>query len=102
MSVATVFADFVFDADGERVARAVSILEEGHVGIFDVGTLETHRNRGYAGALLAHQLKVAIAAGATTAYLQVAADNPARRTYERFGFRTVYDYWYRALPNDAR
>ena len=25
----------------------------------------------------------------------------ARRIYERFGFRATYDYWYRALPNDA-
>ncbi len=102
LSVATVSADFVFDANNVRVARSVSITEEGHVGIFDVGTLATHRNRGYAGALLAHQLKAAIAAGATVAYLQVAADNAARQTYERFGFRTVYDYWYRALPDYAR
>ena len=102
LSVATVSADFVFDANGERVARSVSIREEDHIGIFDVGTVEAHRNRGYAGALLAQQLKLAIAAGATTAYLQVAADNPARQTYERFGFRTVYDYWCRALPDDAR
>jgi len=102
LSVANVAADFFFDANGARVARSVSITEEGHVGIFDVGTLAAHRNRGYAGALLAHQLKVAIAAGATVAYLQVAADNPARQTYQRFGFRTVYDYWYRALPDDAR
>ena len=102
LSVANVSADFVFDIHGKRVARSVSITEEDHVGIFDVGTVEAHRNHGYAGALLAHQLKVAIASRATTAYLQVAADNPARQTYERFGFRTVYDYWYRALPNDAR
>lgn len=102
LSVANVSANFVFDASNQRVARSVSITEEGHIGIFDVGTLEAHRNRGYAGALLAHQLKTAIAAGATVAYLQVRADNPARQTYERFGFRTVYDYWYRALPDDAR
>ncbi len=102
LSVANVSADFAFDANDERVARSVSITEEGHIGIFDVGTIKAHRKRGYAGALLAHQLIAAIAAGATVAYLQVKADNPARRTYERFGFRTVYDYWYRALPDDAR
>ena len=102
LSVANVSADFVFDTNNERVARSVSITEEGHFGIFDVGTLQPHRNRGYAGALLAHQLKVAIDDGASIAYLQVSADNPARRTYERFGFRTVYDYWYRALLDDAR
>jgi ribosomal protein S18 acetylase RimI-like enzyme len=102
LSVSSVSADFFFDARGARVSRSVSITEDGHVGIFDVGTLEAHRNHGYAGALLAHQLRAAIAAGSTVAYLQVRADNPARQTYERFGFRTVYDYWYRALPDDAR
>lgn len=102
LSAAKVCADFVFDASGERVARSVSIAEEDHVGIFDVGTSKAHRNRGHASALLAHQLRAAMAAGATVAYLQVKADNPARQTYERFGFRTVYQYWYRALPADAR
>ena len=101
LSVADVSADFVFTPNGERVARSVSITEEGHVGIFDVGTLEAHRNRGYAGALLAHQLQAAQHTGATVAYLQVKADNPARQTYERFGFRSVYEYWYRALPDDT-
>lgn len=102
LSAAAVSADFMFDALGERVARSVSITEEGHVGIFDVGTADAHRNRGYASALLAYQLRAAAAAGATVAYLQVKADNPARQTYERFGFRTVYDYWYRALPADTQ
>jgi len=102
LSAARVSTDFVFDASGNRVARSVSIVEEAHVGIFDVGTAEAHRNRGHASALLAHQVRAAMAAGATMAYLQVKADNPARQTYERFGFRTVYEYWYRALPGDAR
>ena len=102
LSVADVSAAFVFNGNGERVARSVSISEDDHVGIFDLGTLHAHRNHGYAGALLAHQLRAAIASGATVAYLQVKADNPARQTYERFGVRTVYDYWYRALPDDTR
>jgi ribosomal protein S18 acetylase RimI-like enzyme len=102
LSVAQISADFLFDASGERVGRSVSILEDGHVGIFDVGTAAAHRNRGYAGALLAHQLRAAREAGAAIAYLQVSAENPARRNYERFGFRTVYDYHYCALPADAK
>lgn len=93
---------FAFDALGHRVARSVAISEEGHVGIFDVGTAEAHRNRGYASALLAHQLRAAHAAGAHTAYLQVDSDNESRRIYERFGFRTAYEYGYRALPGDTR
>lgn len=101
LSAAQVCADFASDANGKRVARSVSILEQDHVGIFDVGTVESHRQQGYASALMAHQLRRAAACGAQIAYLQVRADNPARRTYERFGFRTIYDYWYRALPADA-
>jgi ribosomal protein S18 acetylase RimI-like enzyme len=101
LSAARVSADFVFSAAGERVARSASIVDDGHVGIFDVGTAEAHRNHGYASALLAHQLRAAMGIGANIAYLQVRADNPARSTYERFGFRTVYEYWYRALPADA-
>lgn len=93
---------FAYDAAGNRVARAVTITEDGHVGIFDVGTPDAHRNRGYASALLAQQLRTARDAGAHTAYLQVAPENNSRRIYQRFGFRTAYEYGYRALPDDAR
>ena len=101
-SAVTVEATFAYDEASQRVAHSVTITEDGHAGIFDVGTLDTHRNRGYASALLAHQLRAARDAGAHTAYLQVTPDNTSRRIYERFGFRTAYEYWYRALPDDAR
>lgn len=90
---------FAYDQAGARIARSVSITEDGHIGIFDVGTLSSHRNRGFAGALIAHQLSAARDAGVHTAYLQVTPENPSRSLYERFGFRTVYEYWYRALPD---
>lgn len=83
------------------VARSVAIREGNIVGIFDVGTDPAFRNRGLASALLAHQLLNAKRTGADFAYLQVTPDNPSRRIYERFGFRTAYRYWYRALPEDA-
>ena len=101
LSAAAVLPSFAFDANGERVARSVVIREDDHVGIFEVGTDAAHLNRGYATALLAHQLTQAKASGARVAYLQVRSDNPARRIYERLGFRTRYGYWYRALPADA-
>ena len=102
LSAVEVRASFAFDETGVRVARSVAIREDDHVGIFDVGTVQAHLNQGYATALLATQLREARRAGARIAYLQVRADNPARRIYERFGFRGTYDYWYRALPSDAR
>jgi GNAT superfamily N-acetyltransferase len=100
-SAARVEPVFAYDAAGKRVARSVTITEDGYSGVFDVGTLDAHRNRGYASALLAYQLRAARDAGAHTAYLQVAPENTSRRIYERFGFTTAYEYWYRALPQDA-
>lgn len=70
--------------------------------IFDVGTPEVYRNRGYASALPAHQLRAAREAGTHTTYLQVKPQNGSRRIYERMGFCTAYAYGYRALPGDAR
>ena len=93
---------FAFDKSDRRVAQSVAIREADHVGIFDVRTADEQLNRGYATALIASQLIAARDSGARIAYLQVRADNPARRIYERFGFRGTYDYWYRASPNDAR
>ncbi|MEO7254109.1 MAG: GNAT family N-acetyltransferase [Casimicrobium sp.] len=102
LSVVEVSASFAYDEAGVRVARSVAIRENDHVGIFDVGTVTASLNRGYSSALLAAQLSDARDSGVRVAYLQVRADNPARRIYERFGFRGIYDYWYRALPDDAR
>ena len=101
LSTVEVNASFAFDDAGVRVARSVAIREHDHVGIFDVGTVPTSLNRGYSTELIASQLVLARDTGARVAYLQVRADNPARRIYERFGFRGTYDYWYRALPDDA-
>ena len=102
LSMAHVSPMFAFNKAGVRVAQSVAISEADHVGIFDVKTADAHVKQGYASALIASQLVAARDAGARVAYLQVRADNPARRIYERFGFRGTYDYWYRALPNDAR
>jgi GNAT superfamily N-acetyltransferase len=99
---AKIEATFAYDDAGTRVARSVTITEDGHIGIFDVGTLDAHQNRGYATALLAQQLQAARDAGAHTAYLQVTPENSSRRIYERLGFRTAYEYWYRALAAEAR
>lgn len=101
LSAVDVSASFAFNEAGVRVARSVAIRDDDHVGIFDVGTDAAHLNLGYASALLSTQLRDARDDGARIAYLQVRADNPARRIYECFGFRSTYEYWYRALPADA-
>ncbi len=85
------------DASGQALAHVLTIAEDDCVGVFDVVTRATHRGRGLASALIARALVSAHANGARAAYLQVMATNPAVAVYERFGFRTAYDYWYREV-----
>ncbi len=87
-------------AAGEPISHALIVLDDGFAGVFDVVTHSAHRGLGVGGALLDHALQTARTSGAHTAYLQVTPSNPAVRLYERMGFRTVYEYWYRALPAD--
>jgi GNAT superfamily N-acetyltransferase len=86
------------DASHRAAAHVLTISEEHCVGVFDVVTHPEHRARGLASALIARALADAREQGATDAYLQVVGTNPARRVYERLGFRTAYTYWYRQLP----
>jgi GNAT superfamily N-acetyltransferase len=88
------------DPQSARPTAHVLTLHEGDtIGVFDVVTAVTHRGRGLASALLARALADAHAAGAKNAYLQVVSTNPAKRVYERFGFRTAYTYWYREVAD---
>lgn len=61
---------------------------------FDVAELDvdaTMRNRGIGGTLLAHADRVAIADCFRQMSLQTRIDNPARRLYERSGYRVVQE-----------
>jgi ribosomal protein S18 acetylase RimI-like enzyme len=87
---------------GTVISHALLVVDDGYAGVFDVVTHVDERGRGIGRALLQHALQQAIALGAHTAYLQVMPSNPARRLYERMGFADVYEYWYRALPEDIQ
>jgi GNAT superfamily N-acetyltransferase len=89
-----------YDVSDRVLSHVLTIAEDDCVGVFDVVTRASHRGRGIGGALVAHALADARSCGAKTAYLQVMAENPALRVYERLGFATVYDYWYREVPAD--
>jgi ribosomal protein S18 acetylase RimI-like enzyme len=71
-------------------------LQRPWIGLFDINTRIDCRNRG-----LAHQLVSALLAWGKTnaaihAYLQVEENNsPARRLYDKLGFKDNYRYWYR-------
>jgi len=81
---------------GRIVAVGQSVRELDLVGLYDIVTAEAVRNRGLATALTTELLRRALSDGATTAYLQVSADNiAARHVYRKLGFVDLYAYWYR-------
>lgn len=85
----------------EPLATGLAILEDGHVGLFDVVTAEGARRRGHARAIVAALLRWGWNLGARHAYLQVDAGNaPAIALYDAFGFSRAYGYWYRGREGE--
>lgn len=81
---------------GEAVSCALGVLEGEFFGLFDVVTAPEHRSKGHATTLLSSMLNWAQENGARHAYLGVVELNsPARRLYDKLGFREAYRYWYR-------
>ena len=81
---------------GQAVGFGLAVLERGAVGLYDLAVAPDHRGGGRGRALVEALLHWAAEAGATTAYLQVRAQNaPALRLYESMGFKTAYGYHYR-------
>jgi ribosomal protein S18 acetylase RimI-like enzyme len=78
---------------GEIVAAAELYLDGNEAQVEDVVTVEQHRNRGYASALVVHAVGEARAAGATFVFLVARADDWPRHLYERLGFETVGFYY---------
>jgi ribosomal protein S18 acetylase RimI-like enzyme len=83
----------------EPAAIGACAIEAPFVGIFAMRTLAAFRRQGLARAVLDSLLARAATLGATTAWLQVEADNTgARRLYEALGFEEAYRYRYWARP----
>ena len=62
----------------------------------DIFVAESWRNRGLGPALTGALLELAHDEGAEIGWLNVLADNaPAIRAYNKLGFQTLYEYWYR-------
>lgn len=80
-------------------ACAQFALEGEIAGLYEVVTRASDRGRGFAPLLCEGLLRQASLQGARVAYLQVETDNrPARRLYDRLGFRDAYAYHYRTAP----
>ena len=81
---------------GQVVACGLGVLDNQTFGLFDLVTDPQQRNKGHGTKLVSGLLGWAHANGARHAYLQVMETNgAARRLYAKFGFRTLYGYWYR-------
>lgn len=83
---------------GDR-ASGVAAYAEDWVGLRGIEVDPAHRREGLGVAVVAELLGWGAERGATTAYLQVLADNgPAIGLYERLGFVTHHAYRYLAPP----
>ena len=78
---------FVGRVDGKAVTTATSVVIGEAAGIFQVGTLEPHRGKGFGEVMTAESIKAAADAGARIAFLQ--ASGSGFPIYKRMGFQTV-------------
>jgi ribosomal protein S18 acetylase RimI-like enzyme len=83
--------------EGDRVvACGMGVVEDGWIGLFDIGVDSECRRRGYGKKLIRKLLRFGRDNGAERAYLQVVKDNvPALKLYKKLGFVEEYSYWYR-------
>jgi ribosomal protein S18 acetylase RimI-like enzyme len=82
--------------DGQPVAFALGVVDDDHVGLFDVLVAPRARRRGLARRLTESVCAWGRMQGARFAYLQVVATNQAALPlYGALGFETVYSYGYR-------
>lgn len=89
--------------DDRIVCVAQAAVDAGLVGLFDVITAEGERGKGYASLACADLLGWGRRQGAQAGYLQVdAANAPALAAYRKFGFATVYTYFYRGKEDDRQ
>jgi ribosomal protein S18 acetylase RimI-like enzyme len=79
--------------DGEVVSYADLYLEPPTAQIEDVGTLEEHRGRGYASAVVLRAADEARRAGADLVFLVADAQDWPQQLYRRLGFEPIGHYW---------
>jgi len=95
-SIAAPVAFATVEDAGQPIAFALGVVEDDHVGLFDVLVAPRARRRGLARRLTQSIGAWGRAQGARFAYLQVVATNAAALPlYADLGFHTVYTYAYR-------
>jgi len=89
--------------NGRVACRGLGVITGGYLGLFDIETHPDFRRLGLARALCSDLMAWGAGRRATTAFLQVVADNgDAISLYEGLGFRQRYHYWYRVGPSARR
>jgi ribosomal protein S18 acetylase RimI-like enzyme len=78
--------------DGEVVAYADVYIDPPEAQIEDVGTLEEHRGRGYASAVVLYAAEAARRAGADFVFLVADAQDWPQHLYRRLGFESIGHY----------
>ncbi|MFH9090548.1 GNAT family N-acetyltransferase [Streptomyces sp. NPDC017673] len=87
---------YVGEVGGEPVSTAMSIVTDGHVGVFNISTAPDHRRRGYGAALTEEVVSRGRVAGAGTAYLR--STDMALPLYTSLGFELVEHWTYLSAP----
>jgi GNAT superfamily N-acetyltransferase len=86
----------LMEGEDGPVACALTVLEDGWAGVFDVAVRKELRGRGLGRRIMECTLAEAAAGGAHRSYLQVLQGNqPAERLYQQLGYKVAYPYWYR-------
>jgi ribosomal protein S18 acetylase RimI-like enzyme len=80
---------FVVLVDGEGVSAAELYSDGRTAQVEDVITLSSHRNRGYATAVILHAVEAALAAGHDFVFLVADAEDWPKELYARLGFEAI-------------
>lgn len=93
---------FVQESEGMAIATAICVHDGDLAGLFEIIVRSGWRHRGHGRSIVQAALKWAHLRGASTAWLQVEADNEAAVSlYRSLGFTEVYRYHYRSPAEEA-
>ena len=86
--------------DGKIVGLGLGVVNNGWLGLFSIVISSQYRRRGIGTSINQALGSWAKQLGAENAFLQVEFENhPSIVMYEKMGFKTLYDYWYRVRRN---
>lgn len=79
----------VIECDGKPVGKLILLDTGAEIRIVDIGFLPAYRGRGLGGALVTWAQDIARGQGRAEVSLHVEPNNPAKRLYDRLGFKVI-------------